>query len=65
MLKCKACGKDIVFLRTTNDKLIPVDAETVKLNRFNSADELFDPERHVTHFRTCPSADQFRKKDKK
>lgn len=56
-MNCRACNKEIVFLKTESGKLIPVDKETT-----DSADEYFDRDRHVTHFRTCPKANQFRKK---
>lgn len=56
-MNCRACNKEIVFLKTDSGKLIPVDKETT-----DSADEYFDRDRHVTHFRTCPKANQFRKK---
>ena len=55
-MKCKSCGKEITFLRTDKGKAIPVDKDTV-----NAADEYFDRDRHVTHFRTCPEAGKFRK----
>lgn len=55
-MKFKACGKEISFLRTDRGKAIPVDKDTV-----DTADEYFDPDRHVTHFRTCPMASRFRK----
>lgn len=61
-MKCKACDKDIVFLKTGAGKLIPVDKETVVLDRYDRPAEMYDPAKHVTHFITCPSADQFRKK---
>jgi len=55
-MKCRSCGKEIVFLRTDQGKAIPVDKETV-----DAIDEYFDRDRHVTHFRTCPAAGKFRK----
>jgi hypothetical protein len=55
-MKCKSCGKEITFLRTNKGKAIPVDKDTV-----DAADEYFDRDRHVTHFRTCPNAKDFRK----
>lgn len=58
-MQCKACGKEIVFLRTDQGKAIPVDKETV-----DAADEYFDRDRHVTHFRTCPKAGDFRRAKK-
>jgi hypothetical protein len=55
-MKCKSCGKEITFLRTDKGKAIPVDKDTV-----DAADEYFDRDRHVTHFRTCPNTKDFRK----
>lgn len=53
---CRACGARMVYLRTLNEKRIPIDAETVK-----PADYLFDPKTHRTHFATCPAAARFRR----
>ena len=55
-MKCKSCGKEITFLRTEKGKTIQVDMDTVDV-----ADEYFERDRHVTHFRTCPEASKFRK----
>lgn len=54
--QCRACGRDIVFLRTKKGKLIPVNAETV-----NREDMQFEYGRHVAHFSDCPEADTFRR----
>ena len=54
---CKACGTEIVFLKTGNDKRIPVDATTVK-----EGDTEYDHKQHVAHFATCQFAARFRKK---
>jgi hypothetical protein len=56
-MKCKSCGKEIVYLRTAAGKIMPVDRETT-----DAADEYFDQERHTSHFATCPDAERFRKK---
>lgn len=53
---CRGCGAPIVFLRTKTRKLIPVNADTV-----NRDDYDFDPSRHVSHFATCPQANEFRR----
>ena len=55
-MKCKACGKEITFLRTDKGKAIPVNKETTDV-----ADEYFDRDRHVSHFADCPEANRFRK----
>lgn len=53
---CKGCGADIVWMKTTAGKSMPVDAETVEVG-----DEVFDKGHNVSHFATCKKADQFRK----
>jgi hypothetical protein len=55
--KCKACGTEIVFLKTKNEKSIPVDATTVK-----EGDTEYDHTRHTAHFATCQFAKEFRRK---
>ena len=30
MKNCKSCGKEIVFLKTKNGKVIPVNADTIQ-----------------------------------
>ena len=58
--RCKACGKEITYLRTATGKIMPVDKETT-----DSADKYFDKDRHTSHFATCPEAAKFRKVAKK
>lgn len=57
---CRGCDAQIVFLRTPREdgtmKPHPVDAATV-----TPGDVLFDPERHTSHFDTCPEAWRFRR----
>jgi hypothetical protein len=55
-LKFKYCEKEISLLRTNKGKTIPIDMDTV-----DAADEYFERDHHVTHFRTCPEAGKFRK----
>lgn len=54
--KCKGCGAQIVWFKTTAGKSMPVDAETVELG-----DEQLDLTRHVSHFATCKKAADFRR----
>jgi len=65
-MKCKSCGKPIVFLRTEKGKMIPVNSDTVDVVDIKGTpvcvDEYFDHKRHVSHFSDCPAADKFRKK---
>lgn len=59
MAKCKACGKEIVFLKTEAGKVIPINAETA-----DKDDYAFDKSRHISHFSDCPAAKTFRKEKK-
>jgi len=44
----RGCGTPIVFLPTKRGKSMPVDADTVRAD-----DELYDGDRHASHFGTC------------
>lgn len=56
IVRCRSCRARIIFLPTANGKSMPCDADTVE-----PEDEELDLARHVSHFRTCPSADQHRR----
>ena len=58
--KCRSCDENIVWLKTERGANMPVDADSV-----DEGDELFDYEKHVSHFSTCPLADKHRKRSKK
>lgn len=56
-MKCRSCGKEIVFLKTRKGNLIPVNAETIQ-----GKETTFDvASGHVPHFSTCPDAGKWRK----
>lgn len=55
---CKACGAPIVWMKTRNNKNIPVDRHTVR----DLEAEVFDPATMIAHFASCPKAADFRKK---
>jgi hypothetical protein len=57
--RCRSCGKPIVWLRTKNNKLMPVDAETC---RPSDAEHQLDLTRHRSHFATCRDALKWRGK---
>ena len=62
--QCKKCNADIVFLKTKNNKAIPVDYDTLThedMTNLSSGDVLFRFGEHVSHFATCPDANKFRK----
>lgn len=54
--RCRSCRAQIIWFKTPAGKNMPVDADTVE-----PEDEELDLERHVSHFRTCPQADQHRR----
>jgi hypothetical protein len=58
MAKCKACGKDILFARTKNEKWLPIEYNSALPNeRYNletfKEEIKYDPNRHRTHFGSC------------
>jgi len=55
--RCKSCDEYIVWVKTEAGNNMPVDADS-----FEEGDELiFIPDKHISHFATCPNADQHRK----
>lgn len=54
--KCKTCQASIVWLKTALNKVMPVDAETVR-----EGDTMFLKDVHRAHFATCPQAAEHRK----
>ena len=57
MKYCKSCGKEIVFLKTKNGKIIPINADTIQ-----GKETVYDHKiGHVSHFATCKDASKFRK----
>ena len=60
MAICKGCGAKIVWIKTENGKLTPIDAKPEK--RYVSIDYSWKVmDTHISHFATCPEADHFRK----
>lgn len=66
-LYCKKCNDHIVFLHTTNNKLIPVNYDSLSNNditemffKYRSVNFRFGE--HISHFATCPFSSSFRKK---
>jgi hypothetical protein len=54
--RCRSCRARIIWLPTAGGKTAPVDADTV-----DAEDEVFEPGKHISHFASCPQADQWRK----
>ena len=63
VVKCSACGADIVFVRTKSGKRMPVNVmPTDKRFRGPNAGELdYVHGEHQSHFATCVEADRFRR----
>jgi len=58
MSVCSSCGATITWLLTGNGKAMPVDGAVHTPGPGNA---LFDAKVHVSHFATCPNANQHRK----
>jgi len=66
-MRCRSCGKEIFFLKTKNEKLIPINADSIseedKRLLAEGKEVYFDLKKgHVTHFADCPSANRWRRK---
>lgn len=58
IVSCRSCRARIIFLRTNNNRTMPVDADTVK-----PEDEEYDQKAgHVSHFATCTDPAAFRRR---
>ena len=53
---CRSCRAEIVWLKTTGGKAMPVDAASVQ-----EGDKLYSYTRHISHFASCPDAKKFRR----
>ena len=68
MARCRSCDKPIVWMWSQNNKMMPVDPKPrddvgeVPANKKPKTDGKFDPDYMVSHFATCPQADQHRRK---
>ena len=54
---CRSCGARIVWMMTSNNRRMPVNAETAE-----HGETIYEHGRHVSHFSTCPQANQWRKR---
>jgi len=55
-MKCKSCGKAVVWLRTLRGKSMPVNADTVE-----PGEKEFNYKKHISHFADCPQANKWRR----
>ena len=66
MANCKACKAEIYFLVAQSGKVVPVDADSLddlEIGDLKAGEKrLFNVKKgHVSHFATCPFANDFRK----
>jgi hypothetical protein len=54
--KCSSCLAPIKYLRTEAGHWMPVNPESIE-----GAETVFRPGIHISHFATCPHADEHRK----
>ncbi len=60
---CRSCDAAIVWLKTQSGANMPVDADSVDEIDFEGLDRpIFDFKEHVSHFDTCPNADDHRRR---
>ena len=70
---CKSCKAKIVWCKTSTGKSIPVDMyslpesdKVLLIDRWRNGDNtplMFNPQKHIAHFATCPNAAEHRRKD--
>lgn len=56
IVRCRSCRAQIIWFKTGAGKNMPVDADTVA-----PEDDELDLTKHISHFATCPNADQHRR----
>jgi hypothetical protein len=66
---CRSCGAEIRWEKNGNGKLVPLDPEPTPNGNLSIVDGVVivadpdaPPPHYVTHFATCPHADQWRKR---
>ena len=64
MSKCKGCGAEIKWIRTENNKNMPLDLELITIYIVDVAGFPRLAKGHQIHWATCPEAKQFKKKGK-
>ena len=61
MAKCKGCGAEIVWIKTANGKMMPLDSkEKMYYCAINGEWRIYRG--REAHWSTCPNADRFKKK---
>ena len=65
MAKCRSCHAEIIWARTSAGKKMPLDAKTLLGFRIVAREtpgelECVTQQIHLSHFATCPNANQHR-----
>lgn len=72
--KCRSCQADIIWIRSSNNNLMPLDAQpnpegnivikdgVAHVMKGDLFEEMLEGERYMTHFATCPNSAKHRKK---
>lgn len=63
--RCRSCDESIVWMVTSNNKNMPVDADSIDESEleYHNSTPCFDASfGHISHFATCPNADQHRRR---
>lgn len=61
---CRSCGAPIVWMRTEQGQMMPVDADSVdeaELEYDDDGTPRFQYGTHASHFASCDQADRWRK----
>lgn len=59
---CRSCGTRITWVKTKNGKNMPVDYDKDFDDVGGCEVQEFDSDRMVSHFATCPNANEHRRK---
>lgn len=63
-MNCKGCGEMIRFVHMKSGGAMPVNIKPVKFIQVDDRGMGRMAEGYISHFATCPNADDFRKKKK-
>lgn len=62
MAKCKSCGAEIIWKKTSRGKAMPCDPERITIITMNSGQVL---QGYIPHWENCPGAKKHREKAKR
>ena len=60
MPKCKKCEEEILFVKTPEDKWMPLNVKAVTVVVLEDGDYSRQQIGHTPHWATCPAAETFR-----